>query len=46
MTIKWTKNPMEHHIPLTLSGAKLKKKKRKMCHVSIMGHVERGGVTE
>lgn len=45
MTIKWTKNPMEHYIPLTLSGAKLKKK-RKMCHVSVMGHVERGGVTE
>lgn len=36
-----TKYPTEHRIPLTLSGAKLEKK-RKMCHASIMGQVERG----
>lgn len=35
------KNPTEYHIPLTLSGAKLEKK-RKMCHASIMGQVEGG----
>lgn len=36
------KNPTEHRIPLTLSRPKLELK-RKMCHASIMGQVEREG---
>lgn len=35
MTIKWTKkNPMERHIPLTLSAAKLKKKEKCVMFLS------------